>query len=588
MKVVMLRAWVIRFCFEPPAFPEDVGDSFRRYSFIPLMTFQLPHLHRRLIAGLFLPLVLQAATYYVHPGHGDDGNPGTTASAPFGSLAAVTQLDLAPGDEIRLAAGTTLPGSLVLPNLAGTAEAPIRIGSYGGASADGPTSRKAVIDARGRANGVWLSNPRHVILENLIITAAGGGLTDEAESGSEMRCGVLVTSDVAGEWGYVTLAGLEIRDVFFEEPGFRRGEDEVRTANGSQSYGWGVRFINRAPDSTLQGVTVRDSVIENVSHTGLKYTTPFAGITDVKVLNNVVQSTGGPGIQMSGVERAHVSGNRVDRSGSGDDSRKWSRGSGLWTWSCTDVLIEHNTFTNASGPGDSAGCHIDYNCYNVVVQYNLSARNAGGFVEILGNNHNCAYRYNVSVDDGHRVKGENGAFQEGKSFWLSGYVGPKEKRTGPFNSYIYNNTVYVREDIVAKVSVAASAEGVLVANNIFYWVGPSRDVVGDQSRGQQGAVNPILRTIFANNLFLRQDTWPAGVAMQDTAPLVGDPQFANPGGLDLRDYLPGNHALIKDAGVEIEHLPEDDLGLVLGLKVSHDILGQPVWGKPDLGAIEVP
>ena len=551
------------------------------------MTFRFPPFRRRIVFGLFLPLALQAATYYVDPGQGNDANRGTAATAAWRSLDAVAGLDLGPGDEIRLAAGTTVAGSLVLSNLAGTAEAPIRIGSYEVAGAVGPAIGKAVIDARGRANGVWLINPRHVVVENLVITAAGGGLTAANESKAEMRCGVLVTSDAAGQWGDVELAGLEIRNVFFEEPGFTRGQDEVRTANGSQRYGWGVRFMNRAPSSLLSGVSVRDCVVENVSHTGLKFTTPRAGITDVKVWDNVVQSTGGPGIQMSGVERAHVRSNRVDRAGSADDSRKWSRGSGLWTWSCADVLIEHNAFTNASGPGDSAGCHIDFNCRNVIVQYNFSARNAGGFVEILGNNHNCAYRYNVSVDDGYRVKGEDGAFQEGKSFWLSGYVGSKRKPTGPFNSYIYNNTVYVREAIVAKVSVTPSAEGVLVANNIFCWVGSSRDVVGDQLRGLKGSVDPIPRSIFTNNLFLRQDTWPAGVAMQDSAPQVGDPQFANPGGLDLRDYVPGNHTLIKDAGVEIDLIPEDDFGLTLGLEVSHDILGQPIWGKPDLGAIEV-
>lgn len=557
----------------------------------PLVTAMIPQLfHSRsfLLLALVLPISLPAVTYYVHPALGDDANSGMEMSAPLRSLDAVSRLVLQPGDEVLLARGTTLAGSIVLSELAGTAGSPIRIGSYvttDGSEAEAPG---ATIDARGRANGIWLSNPRHVVIENLTITAAGGGLTDATESDAEMRCGVLITSDAVGDWGDVVLAGLNIRDVFFEDPGFVRGEDEVRTANGSQSYGWGVRFINRAPGSTLARVLVRDSSIKNVSHTGLKFTTPKAGITDVKVLNTVVQSTGGPGIQMSGVERAHVRGNRVDRSGSGDDSRKWSRGSGLWTWSCTDVLIEHNTFTNASGPGDSAGCHIDFNCRNVVVQYNLSARNAGGFVEILGNNYNCAYRYNVSVDDGHRVKGEAGAFQEGKSFWLSGYVGSKRQPTGPFNSYIYNNTVYVSKDIVAKVSVTPSAAGVLVANNIFNWVGDSRDVVGDQLRGQRGAVDPIPRAVFRNNLFLRRDSWPAGVTLQDEAPIFGDPQFANPGGLDLQDYLPRNHALIKDAGIEIAMIPGDETGLALGLEVSHDILGQPIWGKPDLGAIEAP
>ena len=132
-------------------------------------------------------------------------------------------------------------------------------------------------------------------------------------------------------------------------------------------------------------------------------------------------------MQMSGVKSGLVKGNYINGSGSNNDSRKWGRGSGLWTWGTTNEVIENNSFLNANGPGDSAGCHIDFNCSDVVVQYNLSVNNAGGFCEILGNNYNCAYRYNISVNDGYRVKGQNGAFQEGKIYWLSGYVGNKQQ-----------------------------------------------------------------------------------------------------------------------------------------------------------------
>jgi len=190
-------------------------------------------------------------------------------------------------------------------------------------------------------------------------------------------------------------------------------------------------------------------------------------IQNIKLLNNKITDVGGPGVQMSGVKTGLVSGNYINGSGSKTDSRHWGRGSGLWTWGTSDVIIEKNSFLNANGPGDSAGCHIDYNCNNIIVQYNLSANNAGGFCEILGNNYNCAYRYNIGVNDGFRVKGKNGAFQEGKIFWLSGYVGTKVKPKGPFNSYIYNNTIYTKSDMIAQVAVGISAEGVLLANNIF-------------------------------------------------------------------------------------------------------------------------
>ena len=43
------------------------------------------------------------------------------------------------------------------------------------------------------------------------------------------------------------------------------------------------------------------------------------------------------------------------------------------------------------------GAHIDWGCERVVIQYNLSKNNYGGFAEILGENIMCGYRYNISI-----------------------------------------------------------------------------------------------------------------------------------------------------------------------------------------------
>ena len=243
---------------------------------------------------------------------------------------------------------------------------------------------------------------------------------------------------------------------------------------------------------------------------------------------------------------------------------------------------------NANGPGDSAGVHIDFRCRDVVVQYNLSANNAGGFCEILGDNYNCAYRYNISVNDGHRVKGRDGAFQDGKVFWLSGYVGAKEKPRGPFNSYFYNNTIFVGDKIEAKMAVAPTAAGVLIANNIFCFHGAGRMVAGDQMRADQRGSGVLERVVFANNAFLRADNWPPELGLQDVAPLIGDPGFVGPGGLRASDYVPRNLALVKDRGIRVAALPDDKVGLRIGLDVTVDFFGNPVVGAPDLGAIELP
>ena len=99
-------------------------------------------------------------------------------------------------------------------------------------------------------------NSSHIQLTDLIIEANGGGLKTANREKTMMRCGVLVTTSKAGDYANITLQNLLIRDIFFEEAGFARGKDEVRTANGSQNYGWGIRFINRTEDATLKDLNI--------------------------------------------------------------------------------------------------------------------------------------------------------------------------------------------------------------------------------------------------------------------------------------------------------------------------------------------
>jgi hypothetical protein len=93
--------------------------------------------------------------------------------------------------------------------------------------------------------------------------------------------------------------------------------------------------------------------------------------------------------------------------------------------------------------------------------------------------------------------------------------------------------------------------------------------------------------VFENNLYLSEINWPKSILIQDTKPLYGDPQFANVGGGEILDYKPLNISFIRDKGIEISVIPSDSLGLNIGLKVSKDILGNPIVGIPDIGAIEL-
>ena len=535
------------------------------------------------IFAIFCSFSEQKTTnYYFHPTLGNDTNTGTSKNAPFKSLNKIKLLKINPGDSLLLAINQTFTDGLELKEINGTKQQPIAISVYGTRY----KNDKAFIKTEKELNAILIENSNFIEISHLKVSA-NPSQNQEIGLKNKMRCGVLVTASKPKTYEHIYLTDLIVKDVFFEKAGFSRSAQETKSANGTQNYGWGIRFITSDAKAILKNIKVTKSLVQNVSHTGIKLTAKGEnhGIIDFEISDTKVFETGGPGIQMSGAKNGHIFNNSVNKSGSTNDSRKWGGGSGLWTWGSENILIEKNRFTNANGPGDSAGAHIDYNCKNIVLQYNFSANNAGGFAEILGNNHNCAYRYNISVNDGHRIKDVNGAFQEGKLFWLSGYSG--KKRIGPVNSYFYNNTMYVKSELDAKIAIDRISKGVLIANNIFHIEGTAKMVKGDQYNPEKEGNWEVTDVLFKNNLFLSTTSWPKESTLQDENPFFGDANFFNKKGFDPEDFTPRNKELIQNKGVQIPKLANDSIGIIYGLNLKKDILGNDIKGLPDLGAIEL-
>jgi len=521
--------------------------------------------------------------YYINSVIGSDSNDGTSQNTAWKSLSKINDIVLKPGDSVLLANNVVFKQPLLLKNIVGSAKKRIVFTSYS------PNSifikERATIRTKNVLNAICINDCSFVEIKNITVSARPDA-NKTSRQGKFKRCGILVQPQKNGTTENIIFDNVIVQDVFYETLGYQRPTTEVTSANGTQSYGWGIRVINKNKQAIIKDIFIKNCQINNVSHTGIKFTGKNQNIKNIVIENCKILETGGPGIQLSGVDQGHIVNNYINKSGSTNDSRKWGRGSGLWTWGSKDILIEKNYFLNANGPGDSAGAHIDFNCKNIILQYNFSANNAGGFCEILGNNYNCAYRYNISVNDGHRVKGVDGAFQEGKTLWLSGFKGKGVKRNGPFNSYIYNNTIIVSKDIVSKFAFDKASDGILIMNNIFYIQGESKGVLGDQYTPDTFGDSQIKNVVFKNNLFLNASNWPENNPVKDTMPLFGDPEFVNMGGLNIKDYITRNSTLIKNKGVKIERIPNDAIGLTLGLKVTHDILGQQITDLPDMGALE--
>ena len=329
-------------------------------------------------------------TYYIDPVGGSDFNSGLTPGDAWQTLARAGTAypqDYLPGEQILLKRGETFTGKLLLSGAGGTSNAPVLIGAYGSGAAP-------VIDSSGYQAGVQLEDCSHITVQDLEITADGGATVDGQSQ--VLRYGVYVNVTWGGSSDSITLRNLYIHDIYPEL------DDPSEGANPTTYKGTAIRLAGTGGSSVnfpASNLVVEDCTIER---TGFK-AVEMQRCEGVSVLNNRMDEIGGPALQPSRCSDITVRGNIVYRSGALTDPRMHGRGSGIWPWGSDDVLIESNTFMNAVGREDSCGMHIDFNCNNVLAQYNLSVNNAGGFIEILGNNSNCTYRYNISINDGWRI-----------------------------------------------------------------------------------------------------------------------------------------------------------------------------------------
>ena len=159
-------------------------------------------------------------------------------------------------------------------------------------------------------------------------------------------------------------------------------------------------------------------------------------------------------------------------------------------------------------------------------------------------------------------------------------------RVGPSNSYIYNNTIYVKDEMAATFSFGSTTDGLLIANNIFQVIGKSQDVHGIQDNKVEPKGAKIQNVVFKNNLFNRANVIPEESPIQDSNPIIAEAGFRNAGGVDAADYIPNATAIVKEKGFPVEKLPGDKDGLKIGLQVKSDFFGNPVGDTPSLGAIE--
>lgn len=491
-----------------------------------------------------------ASTYYISTS-GDDAAPGTSADQPWRSLARVNRAELRPGDRVVFKAGERFEGQLRI-GFSGLPGRPLRFASYG-------EGAKPVIAGAGFSAAILIRNQQQIEISDIEIT--NDVRQTKPGEPAERSFGIEVLNEGGGILAHFRFERLTIRDVFAQRFNDRTEDDFNRVIIS------GIRFASSRSQagqpSFFRDILVADSLITRsgrfgvqISHAGTgkgrqdaHTRDPDTGFNrDIVIRNNRFVELGGSGVQVAGARNVLIENNDFDRTGSSVvPGRMVGRGSGAWVFNSRDIVAQHNRARQVRGYKDSYGLHVDYGNLNVLYQYNYSEDSEGGFVEILGNNRNVIWRYNISVNDGLREKA-------GNTIWFS----PFSEGTIPSEGiHVYNNTVFVRPGLYPDIDLRA--RDATIANNIF---AVSREaMIGEQLRIEMAGKLEVAGNLYSgriNREFMARDSQPRS----------GTPLFAQPGASDPQGYrlLVGSPAL--QGGVDVQHPPFPAAGSGVFARVS--------------------
>lgn len=416
-----------------------------------MITFDMKQL-----VGLILIFLLSSSlahpvssTYYVSSSEGNDDFDGLTPATAWQSLSKVNALALVPGDSVLFKSGDTFKGRLSIVNESGSADLPVVFSSYGEGS-------RPIMDGDGYLSSIQIKNSGYIHFLNLEIT------NERAQSqpgvNEDLRYGIYLENTYSDgtTFDHFRFCNLSFRDIY---PTTQITDNDQVGVNAHAITTTGSWGDNSHPSR------FRDMHIEHCYFTGIgRHAVVFKAVEGLELRNNLFQHVGGAGIVIGyHCKNVLVEYNVTDHTGSSIDSRMAGRGSGLWCWGSENVVAQYNKFMYARGFKDSYGMHIDHSNRNLVYQYNYSEGNEGGFVEVLGNNVNVGYRYNLSIGDGWRKRGPT----YGQIFWFTGWAGDPQNPIPSDSVFVYNNSIYIPDTIQPGILLREGTH-CRIYNNIIY------------------------------------------------------------------------------------------------------------------------
>ena len=500
--------------------------------------------------------------YYVDSTNGSDDNNGLSEGAAWQSIGKVNQSTFLPGNRILFKSGREFFGKLIPPS-SGDSSNLITFGKYGG-------DERPTINGKNYKMCIDASEKEYIEFKDLILKNDASEDDATIEDGAdEKRFGFYTSVGFSGIKRNITLNNIKAYKIY---PTNASG-----TENTDSYKGYGFQFTSTGSgENYYDGITIKNCEITDIGFIGISINKwipdtnpPTAQYQqNIDINNNNLHHIGGSGMVFFNVQNFLIENNIVNYTGDYSlNSKQHGRGSGFWSVRCKDGVLQNNEFSHARGAADSCGAHIDIENDNVIVQYNVSYDNAGGFAEFMGANTNCIYRYNVSINDGFRVKWSNGATlqsnpemytssgqkntQEGKIIWFSDFTGfDGQTKVGCKNNQVYNNTIYIGQDtngddITSLIRFENDTDLNEVKNNIFYV--ESESTLNFTKSSTAGDNN-----VFSNNLY--SNVGPSNSFFVGTSDLTNsDPLFVNKGGVTAADYKITSGSPAIDAGIFINN-----------------------------------
>jgi hypothetical protein len=396
--------------------------------------------------------------YYVNPG-GSDAADGLSPQTAWQSVAKVDATSFQAGDAVLFAGGSTFGGTLRFgADDAGTAAAPIMVGSYG------DSGLRATLSAGNAADGIAVSNTSGLLISGLNVVGAG--------QANSSYSGIRFDNSLAGN---VRLPYVHIDSV--DVSGFGKYGITVGGSNGKSGFS----------DVSITNANVHDNVVGGIETHGV-FSSSATGYANAGVYVGHCLVHDNPGFAGS---TSHVGDGIVLSDDDGvtiERNVAWNNGAknthvggpvGVWAWDVNRAVIQFNEshHNHTGSTADGGGFDFDGGVTNSVIQYNYSHDNDGpgyALFQFSGARpfHDNVVRYNVSENDAR--KNGYGAID----LWNGG--------AGVSNCDVYNNTVYVSPTATGTpraVYFQSATTNIHVRDNIFQTTGgvTLADVQGKQS-----------------------------------------------------------------------------------------------------------